>query len=379
MCFCSQLYTGCEIRGGDVDDFFQHENQSVPPSLSDCGNLRFSAKSDLLTCLEKLCAKQKHILLDGLAVVLDGAAIVQMLKPSCVKTFGEYAADVFIPYIAAQLRTACRVDLVWDRYYCNSLKATARASRGLAIRRLVGFGVPIPQNWQAFLRLDLNKTELFRFLSKAVSSMTVEAGKQLVVTLDHDVVSVPELNNVSALSPCSHEEADTRMILHAADAAARGIKRICIKTVDTDVVVLAVAYKQHIACKELWVAFRTGKHFRYIPTHEIAASMGQNECTALPVFHAISGCDSTSSFAGKGKKTAWENWKGFPAVTAAFLELSACPSRVSDECFAAIERFVVLLYNRKSSSNEVNITRKQLFAQKGRTLENIPPTKDALL
>ena len=107
--------------------------------------------------------------------------------------------------------------------------------------------------------------------------------------------------------------------------------------------------------------------------------MGQNECTALPVFHAISGCDTTSSFAGKGKKTAWENWKGFPAVTAAFLELSACPSRVSNECFAAIESFVVLLYDRKSSSNEVNITRKQLFAQKGRTLENIPPTKDALL
>ena len=131
--------------------------------------------------------------------------------------------------------------MVWDRYYCNSLKATARASRGLAIRRLVG--------WQAFLRSDLNKTELFRFLSEAVSSMTVEAGKQLVVTLDHDVVSVPELNNVSALSPCSHEEADTRMILHAADAAARGIKRICIKTVDTDVVVLAVAYNSTLHVK----------------------------------------------------------------------------------------------------------------------------------
>ena len=78
---------------------FSSTRISVPPSLSDCGNLRFSAKSDLLTCLEKLCAKQKHILLDGLAVVLDGAAIVQMLKPSCVKTFGEYAADVFISYI----------------------------------------------------------------------------------------------------------------------------------------------------------------------------------------------------------------------------------------------------------------------------------------
>ena len=92
----SQLYIGCEVRGGDVDDFFQHENQSAPPSLSDCGKLRFCAKSDLLTCFEKISAKQRHIVLDGLAVILDGAVVVQMLKPRCVKTFGEYATEVFM-------------------------------------------------------------------------------------------------------------------------------------------------------------------------------------------------------------------------------------------------------------------------------------------
>ena len=96
----------------DVDDFFQHENQSAPPSLSDCGKLRFSAKSDLLPCLEKLCAKQRHILKDGFAVILDGAVVVQMLKPSCVKTFGEYATEVFMPYIAAVTNSlSCRFGL----------------------------------------------------------------------------------------------------------------------------------------------------------------------------------------------------------------------------------------------------------------------------
>jgi len=208
--------------------------------------------------------------------------------------------------------------------------------------------------------------------------MSVETGKQVVVTLDHAVVTIPVLADATALSPCSHEEADTRLILHAADAAARGMNRIVIKTVDTDVVVLAVANKQHMRCEELWIAFGSGKHFRYIATHEIAASLGPDKCSALPVFHAISGCDTTSSFAGKGKKTAWETWNSFPAVTAAFLELSACPSLVSDSSFTAIERFVVLLYDRMSSSSEVNVTRKQLFAQKGRTLDNIPPTQDAL-
>ena len=52
---------------------------------------------------------------------------------------------------------------------------------------------------------------------------------------------------------------------------------------DTDVVVLAVAAK--ISIQELWVAFGTGKHFRYFQAHEI---LGPSKSQALPFFHAIS-------------------------------------------------------------------------------------------
>lgn len=209
--------------------------------------------------------------------------------------------------------------------------------------------------------------------------MPLQQGKQLVVTLGQDVLSEPLLPDKTMLSPCSHEEADTRLILHAADAARNGIKRVLIKTVDTDVVVLAVAHRQRISCDELWIAFGTGKHFRYIAAHEIADNLGPEKATALPVFHAITGCDTTSAFAGKGKKSAWEIWNNFPDVTAAFLQIACCPTEIPDTCFAAIERYVVLLYDRTSSSHEVNSTRKKLFAEKGRTLESIPPTRDALL
>ena len=54
------------------------------------------------------------------------------------------------------------------------------------------------------------------------------------------------------MAPCNHEEADSRITLHAADAAH---KKILIRTVDTDVVVLAVALartqKEEI---EVWVS-----------------------------------------------------------------------------------------------------------------------------
>ena len=43
-----------------------------------------------------------------------------------------------------------------------------------------------------------------------------------------------------------------------------------------------------------------------------------------------------------------------------------------------IERFVVLLYDRAGSSSSVNFARRWLFTKKGRTIDNCPPTSDAL-
>jgi hypothetical protein len=57
---------------------------------------------------------------------------------------------------------------------------------------------------------------------------------------------------------------------------------------------------------EIWVAFGTGKDFRYIPVQEISASLGPMKSLTLPVFHAFTGCDTISSFAKVGKKMAWK-------------------------------------------------------------------------
>ncbi|KAK3867201.1 hypothetical protein Pcinc_027318 [Petrolisthes cinctipes] len=56
---------------------------------------------------------------------------------------------------------------------------------------------------------------------------------------------------------------------------------------------------------ELWIAFGTGKNYRYIPAHEIAASLGPQKARALPVFYAMTGFDTVSAFMGHGKKSAW--------------------------------------------------------------------------
>jgi hypothetical protein len=117
------------------------------------------------------------------------------------------------------------------------------------------------------------------------------------------------------MEDCTHEEADTRIMLHVYIASQCGYRKVMIRTVDADVVVLAVSKMQDIDVDELWIAFGTSKHFRYLATHDIAAQLGPQKAKALPMLHALTGCDTISFFSGKSKRTAWDSWSVFPAVT----------------------------------------------------------------
>jgi len=80
-----------------------------------------------------------------------------MLNPGTAKTFGEYAKDVFIPFVLSQYKSTTRLDLAWDRYLPESLKNTTRERRGKGVPRRVGTSVAVPGQWQNFLRVNENK------------------------------------------------------------------------------------------------------------------------------------------------------------------------------------------------------------------------------
>jgi hypothetical protein len=69
----------------------------------------------------------------------------------------------------------------------------------------------------------------------------------------------------------------------------------------TDVLVLCVLYfpqMQHT--EELWLYMGivsggiNGR--RYIPVHDLCSSLSHITCQILPSFHALTGCDTTSTF-----------------------------------------------------------------------------------
>jgi len=236
------MYIAFQSRDGDLNEFFRNENQRCPPSLSQDGKLCHGKKSDLLDCLTSSveCITDAP---ESDAIILDGAVLVNMLKPIAWMTFNDYAAKVFLPYIEKQLERTDRVDIVWDQYFEDSLKSETRKRHRQGIRCRVEACSNLRGNWQQFLRLDANKQELFTFLARhAVRMQHLPDGKQIVTTLGDDVLcSSPDDGITAALSPCTHEEADTRTLLHTANAVRQGCQKIVLQTVDTDVVVLSVA------------------------------------------------------------------------------------------------------------------------------------------
>ncbi len=61
------------------------------------------------------------------------------------------------------------------------------------------------------------------------------------------------------------EEANTRIVVHMQHSLECGNRKIVVRTVDTDVVVILIGHffslqSQHPQL-DLWVAFGTGKHF----------------------------------------------------------------------------------------------------------------------
>ena len=123
------------------------------------------------------------------------------------------------------------------------------------------------------------------------------------------------------------------------------------------------------------MAFGNGKFFRYIHLNKICQNLGKPKCQALPFYHAFTGCDTTSQFFGKGKKSSWEAWKSYPSATAAFQSVMEHPFRelqFTSPTFEILKCFTCILYEKTTAIAHVNELRQELFSKKTKLMDNIP-------
>jgi len=171
---------------------------------------------------------------------------------------------------------------------------------------------------EEFLRVSENQNRIVLFLGNNPNITTIVTGKHLITTIGSDVFTINR-EDLVGLTPCTHEEANTPILLNLCDAVQHGFTKAEIRTEDADVVVLAILASQHLKIEELWVAFGVGKHYRVLSAHDLAISLGPDRCVALSLFHTFTGCDIVSFFSGRGKRTAWNTLNANPEITSTFM------------------------------------------------------------
>lgn len=187
----------------------------------------------------------------------------------------------------------------------------------------------------------------------------------------------------SPMVECNHEEADSRIIVHLLHAVTSDhAQTIQVRTVDTDVIIILVGMlhviHEHNPECEVWVAFGMGRNYSIKHVNNICRLLGEHKARSLPVFHALTGCDTTSTFFGKSKLSAWNTWKMFPDLTPTLESLAKEPFQKltpDGNIFSKIERFVILMYDKTSPHQSVNEARMELFCSSVKAIERLPPTQ----
>lgn len=388
-----RLIISAKSRDINLKKVLSYELSTVPYSLAHAdGTLRKTTKSALLTELEKKVDVQPNLprQTDGVttAYMMDGMASVQMMKSGGAATFGELAEKHFNLISAPFSQHGCtRVDVVFDRYVQKSIKDGERSRRGETTAleiKISGPTSPVPKHWAKYIANPQNKKNLCAFLGDTWCMMAqkqLQRGQMIVLGgCFKDVEKTLQVTKEGCeyVPPLlsDHEEADTRILLHAKHAAETH-NRIVIQSPDTDVAVLSVAHFQNLGCSELW--FKTGVRdkSRFIPIHILAPELGSQLCDSLLPLHALTGCDSTSALSGLGKKKAFTTLCASDAYQKSLCALGYNDT-MDQDIISGCEAFVCSLYTEnKKAGSQADSVRYWMFCQKGHKNDGLPPTSDS--
>ena len=112
-------------------------------------------------------------------------------------------------------------------------------------------------------------------------------------------------------------------------------------------------------------------------------------CIALPVCHALTGCDFNSAVKGVGKKTAWNIWENnwqdnslesLKSLTNALIQLTNNPEAltIQSPVMDVIQCFFIIFFCKKIKDTEINKVREVMFTTGLKTMDTIPPTLNTL-
>ena len=168
-----RLLIAANVRQINLKQVLCYELSSVPFSLAyQDGSLRKTNKSTLAALIESkvnVCPRLEPFPRYTIHLI-DGMALVQVLKSAGSSTFGELASKYF-KAISTSLANCKEVHIVFDQYWDVSINAGERARRGSLNASLEvkihGPSTPVPKQWGKYIPNPQNKTNLCDYLSES--------------------------------------------------------------------------------------------------------------------------------------------------------------------------------------------------------------------
>ena len=121
--------------------------------------------------------------------------------------------------------------------------------------------------------------------------------------------------------------------------------------------------------KKLKLGWLVAKQRKCFPVNITTAKLSEEVVNNILGFHALTGCDTTSSLTGYGKKKCWKVFEEHPYLLCGI---------GSDGSIDNVEEFVCRLYGAPNPLAGVNQCRVDLFDRGSKELVKLPPTKDSL-
>lgn len=297
------------------------------------------------------------------AMPVDAMAMIRTLRQADIpKTFGQLA-HVILERICHQFQYFSKIDFVVYTYRSTSIKSVERDRRTSALgelrQHIASEAQQCPRQFSKYLSNGSNKEEFIAFLFDKWQHpdcrshigegrcLYVTGGEKCVHLTSESADDCPRLMS-------NHEEADARLLLHANDAASNGFSAVTVKSPDTDVAILMCAFSHHIP-STLLLLTGTGNRRRVINMSAAGEVLGGAVCEALIGMHAFTGCDTTSCFAHRGKRSALDLLKKSPAACEAMSAVGQSFEPLSPSTLKKIEKFTCQLY--RTSCEDVNEAR----------------------
>lgn len=352
----------------DMAQCLSYPLSPAPPALAGCtGEMHKTDKSALTKVIRGSTEYSPPSRVD--VDVIDGFYFLYHLGPSIPQTFDKIA-ELILSKICNT--TASAIHIIFDQYFIPSIKDTERSNRHEidVPYTISGPSQKRPSDFYKSLKNIKFKEALITFISEYWYNNSIVPflrNKKVYITNKSECFSFQTVNDAVMKTVeqdfiCNHEEADTRIIYHLNKLEKNS--NVMVKASDTDILVILLGNIHKLIDLEIYLCTIGSKPniINFINCNQLATTLGDLLCRALPGFHAYTGCDYTASFYKKGKVKPFKELKKNKQVQQVFANLNNIDVIDNFRSMEILQQYTCKLYG--INCNSVNDARLFIFQNK---------------